>query len=245
MLSGAQYGKAKQKLDAVYKKRMEKVADEWRQEMRQNNQSSTVIWIWGDSSTGKTKLAKKYATQFGDNYYFSGSSRDPFQRYEGQNIIILDELRPKNIDYSDLLKILDPYNDEAMAASRYFDKPLTASYFIITSPYSPKSFYDELVNRGEVLVSIVKFEQLARRLLIVQKMTIKKMSLEFYEPNTHDFVQDNSTIKQNPYSNVIVPSRTTKKEAVALYNSIVTTSTNRKKPVTKARKSKKVTDHNK
>lgn len=244
MLSGAQYGKAKQKLDAVYKKRMEKVADEWRQEMRKNNQCSTVIWLWGESSTGKTKLAKEYAAQFGDSHFFSGSSRDPFQRYEGQNIIILDELRPKNIDYSDLLKILDPYNDEAMAASRYFDKPLTANYFIITSPYSPKAFYDELVKCGEVLVSIDKFEQLARRLLIVQKMTITEMSLEFYDSNKHDFVQDSTTIEQNTYSNVIAPSQITKNEAVALYNSIVTTK-KAKKPVTKALKSKTVTDPNK
>lgn len=240
MLSGSQYGKAKQRLDAVYKKRMEKVADQWRQEMRQNNQSSTVIWLWGESSTGKTKLAKGYAAQFGDNYYFSGSSRDPFQRYEGQNIIILDELRPKNMDYSDLLKMLDPYNDEAMAASRYFDKPLMANYFIITSPYNPKAFYDELVKRGHVLISVDKFEQLARRLLIVQKMTIKEMSLEFYEPSIHNFVQDRTTIKQNPYSNVIALNQTTKNEAVTLYNSIVTTSTNKTKPVIQVpQKSKK------
>lgn len=221
MLSGSQYGKAKQKLDAVNKKRMEKIADEWRQNMRKNKQSSTVIWLWGESSTGKTKLAKKYALQFGDNYYFSGSIRDPFQRYEGQNIIILDELRPKNIDYSDLLKMLDPYNDEAMAASRYFDKPLTANFFIITSPYSPKAFYKELVNRGEVLANIDTFEQLARRLLIVQKMTIKEMFLEFYDPNSRNFVPDLITVKQNPYSSTITKNQTTKNEALSLYNSIL------------------------
>lgn len=219
ILSGSQYGKASSQLNAVNKKRIELLAKKWREDMKNKNQSSTVLWIYGTSSTGKTKLAKKYAKRFTDDFYFSGSSRDPFQRYNGENVIILDELRPNMMDYSDLLKMLDPYNDEVMASSRYFDKPLTANYFIITSPYSPEKFYNELLLKGNIISEIDNFEQLARRLYIVQEMTQSLMFLYFYSDIHKHFIKDDSTAKVNPYAKRTTPNENEIKDAISLYES--------------------------
>lgn len=226
MLTGSQYGKAKSKLDAVYKKTIEKKAEQWRKEMREKKQSSKVLWLYGTSSTGKTKLARKYAKEFSNSFYFSGSTRDPFQRYEGQHVIILDELRPKSMDYSDLLKMIDPFNDESMAPSRYFDRPITANYFIVTSPYSPEDFYDGFASKGDIKTWIDTFDQLARRLFLVQKMTQTQMSLYFYDDEKKYFIEDESTVTTNPYAKKTVQETEKKQEAMDLFNKLAETGLN-------------------
>lgn len=73
--------------------------------------------------------------------------------------MILDELRPKNFEYDDLLKMLDPFNFDCSVPSRYFDKYLTTKIIIITSPYNPRDFYD-----GYYTAKIDSFKQLNRRI---------------------------------------------------------------------------------
>ena len=109
----------------------------------------------------------------------SGSSRDPFQLYAGQSCIILDELRPRRIEYDDLLKITDPRSIEhgVMAPARYADKALACDLIIITSPYDPRFFYEEQfglrrdINGRCTDNDIDPFEQLHRRITLVIYMT--------------------------------------------------------------------------
>lgn len=198
-LTGSQYAKAAKRIEAVYQKRMEILATEWREEMRTKNEPVIIIWLYGEAGTGKTRIAKEYAKNYSEDFYLSGSSRDPFQKYDGETVVILDELRPNAFDYSDLLKMLDPYNDQAMASSRYFDKPLTSNVFIITTPYSPKGFYDEIKNRKLINSKIDSFKQLARRITLVQMMTKKDMYFLSYDSKFEDFLKVNNSKKQNPY----------------------------------------------
>ena len=199
LLTGSQYAKAAKRIEAVYQKRMEILATEWREEMRTKNEPVIIIWLYGEAGTGKTRIAKEYAKNYSEDFYLSGSSRDPFQKYDGETVVILDELRPNAFDYSDLLKMLDPYNDQAMASSRYFDKPLTSNVFIITTPYSPKGFYDEIKNRKLINSKIDSFKQLARRITLVQMMTKKDMYFLSYDSKFEDFLKVNNSKKQNPY----------------------------------------------
>ena len=76
-----------------------------------------VIYMYGGPGLGKTRLAKSYAEKEKEPYYITGSSRDPFQSYRNQEIVIIDELRPDTFNYSDLLKILDPYNFDVLLPS--------------------------------------------------------------------------------------------------------------------------------
>lgn len=62
--------------------------------MIQNNEMVTIIWLFGQAGTGKTRLARRYAERFGSNYFITGSIRDPFQQYNLEHVVILDELRP-------------------------------------------------------------------------------------------------------------------------------------------------------
>lgn len=201
-LTGSQYAKLRTKIDSVYQKFVERKANMWREKMKENNQEVEVIWIHGDSGKGKTRLAKSYGDSLTNKVYISGSSRDPFQRYQLESVIILDELRSDTFEYADLLKMLDPFNDEAMGASRYFDKPLLAETIIITSPYSPQSFYSKLCKENKRIDSnIDSFQQLARRLGLVMKLTTQYLDVEFYNEKEQKFIIDKSAREPNPYLN--------------------------------------------
>ena len=199
-LTGSQYAKARQKIETVYLKRLETQAELWRQEMIDRNEIVTIIWLFGKAGTGKTRLARQYAEQYDLNYFITGSIRDPFQQYNLEHVIILDELRPHQFDYSDLLKMFDPYNVKAMASSRYFDKPLLANIYIITSPYSPYDFFLELTNKRKTS-HIDSWGQLMRRLSLV--VEVKKEHLQFYKykPMDQMFYIDHGNKLPNPFKN--------------------------------------------
>ena len=199
-LTGSQYAKARQKIETVYLKRLETQAELWRQEMINKNEIVTIIWLFGKAGTGKTRLARQYAEKYDLNYFITGSIRDPFQQYNLEHVIILDELRPHQFDYSDLLKMFDPYNVKAMASSRYFDKPLLANIYIITSPYSPYDFFLELTKKRKTS-HIDSWGQLMRRLSLV--VEVKKEYLQFYkyEPIDQMFYIDHGNKLPNPFKN--------------------------------------------
>lgn len=69
--------------------------------------------------------------------------------------------------YADLLKILDPFNYDMPTVSRYHNLQLTAEQIIITSPFSPIDFYEQLKS-----VSIIDGRgQLLRRIALTIEVT--------------------------------------------------------------------------
>ena len=199
-LTGSQYAKARQKIETVYLKRLETQAELWRQEMIDKNEIVTIIWLFGKAGTGKTRLARQYAEQYDLNYFITGSIRDPFQQYNLEHVIILDELRPHQFDYSDLLKMFDPYNVKAMASSRYFDKPLLANVYIITSPSSPYNFFLELTKKKQTS-HIDSWGQLMRRLTLVIEISKEYLQFYKYSPLDQMFYIDHGNKLPNPFKN--------------------------------------------
>ena len=199
-LTGSQYAKARQKIETVYLKRLETQAELWRQEMIDKNEIVTIIWLFGKAGTGKTRLARQYAEQYDLNYFITGSIRDPFQQYNLEHVIILDELRPHQFDYSDLLKMFDPYNVKAMASSRYFDKPLLANVYIITSPYSPYNFFLALTKKKQTS-HIDSWGQLMRRLTLVIEISKEYLQFYKYSPLDQMFYIDHGNKLPNPFKN--------------------------------------------
>ena len=114
-LTGSQLGYYKRQIDAVWSKVLRNRADAWRKEMREQGKQVTVIWLFGVAGAGKTRLAREIAEKQGRPYFMSGSSRDIFEDYSSEGIIILDELRPKVMAYQDLLRLLDPFGVEVKA----------------------------------------------------------------------------------------------------------------------------------
>lgn len=217
LLSGSQYAKAKTQIENTWRLRQSKIAEEWRKEMVEQERSIQVIYIYGFSGSGKTRLAKDYAEKSDSDYFLTGSSRDPFQLYEGQSTVILDELRPSTFPYNDLLKLLDPFNTRSNVPSRYQDKNLVCDVVLITSPYSPREFYQRIIKNDKHFdEKIDSYYQLARRLGLVMFLTKDFMQVAFFDESRQDFVLDNSSKEPNPYkedtvNNILSQNQTAEK----------------------------------
>ncbi|NRO87254.1 Rep family protein [Lactobacillus helveticus] len=145
-------------------------------------QKCKVYWIYGVSGIGKTKLVREILEKrHPEDFCILGSQRDHFQEYKGQGFVVINDLRPNDYDYGQLLTLLDPWEIDKMAPSRYYDKYLNARAIYITTPYDPLSFYLGCNIANQLVDS---FEQLKRRIIPLQltKNNINKVK--------HDLITD-------------------------------------------------------
>lgn len=159
-LTGSEYAKARDKLNKAHELYLDRRSNDLRKKMIENNEMVAVHWFYGDSETGKSFLAELKAKESGLPYFKTTTTTDPFQFYQAEPIIILDELRPDMIQYSELLALLNPFSrGKVEISSRYCNKALSCKTIFITTPYDPVSFY-----LGYRLGYVDKGEQLFRRL---------------------------------------------------------------------------------
>lgn len=137
-----------------------------------------VVYVYGNAGVGKTTFAKRLAQKERMSIFISGSSNDPFEDYDGQEVVVLDDLRPNIFDWSDLLKILDPHTF-TLAKARFHNKDMSAvRVIVITSPLSPVDFVEKIRKKGSEDI-----HQFYRRLAVA--IHISKDKIEFIEPATN------------------------------------------------------------
>lgn len=146
-----------------------------------SNRQIDVIYITGEAGSGKTTLAKHLCIKRGLSYCVSGSSRDPVQDYNGQDCLILDDLRPQTFDLSDLLKMLDN-NTSSSVNSRYHDRWLEVQCIIITTVLSIDEFFRSMLVTGEPI------SQLKRRCKTMIQLTQQTMSIYAYQQQTQEYM---------------------------------------------------------
>ena len=193
-LSGSDYAKARDKLNKAHELFLYRSAEALYKEMVENNEMVLVHWFYGITETGKSYLAELLAKESGLLYYKTTTTIDPFQFYQAEPIIILDELRPEVIPYSELLSLINPFSRGKVAvSSRYCNKALSCRMIFITTPYNPIAFYQNYrlnyVDRGE---------QLYRRLSSVLKFDMDWIYKMEYQPQ--DYRYQDVDKKINHYS---------------------------------------------
>lgn len=165
-LTGSLYAKAGEKIKKAHELYLDRCAEQLHKEMIENEEVVEVHWFYGESETGKSFLAEKLAKETG-TYYKTTTTTDPFQFYQAEHTIILDELRPEVIPYAELLALLNPFSRGKVAvSSRYFNKALSCKTIYITTPYDPFTFCDHYrltpIDRGEQLFrrlsSVLRFD---------------------------------------------------------------------------------------
>lgn len=106
----------------------------------------TCIFITGGSGCGKSYMAKEFAKSKGLSYFVSGSSNDPLDGYDGQDVLILDDFRGSSFRFQDFIKLVDP-NTDSRVKCRYKNKILECKYIIVTSVQSVDEFYNNIKDR--------------------------------------------------------------------------------------------------
>lgn len=192
-LTGSQYAKAGEKIKKAHELYLDRCAEKLHREMIENDELVEVHWLYGESETGKSFIAEKLASESGA-YYKTTTTTDPFQFYQGETTIILDELRPEVVPYSELLALLNPFSRGKIAvSSRYFNKSIACKTIYITTPYNPMTFYYLYhLNTSD------KGEQLFRRLSSVLKFDMDWIYRMEYQAQNQTYIEVDK--KENHYS---------------------------------------------
>lgn len=145
---------------------------EWyrRKVMTDKDRNILVIMISGPAGVGKTTYAKQYCKNRNKSFCISSSSNDPMQDYEGEDILILDDIRDDAFKYHDLLKLLDNHT-KSSTASRYNNKAFIGDTIIMTSSKSILDWYPGISSQDK--------KQLYRRVTMLLEMT--EYSIRVYE----------------------------------------------------------------
>ena len=144
-----------------------------------------VHWLFGGTGCGKSYTYIELCEKHGDvNIYRVTDYDHPFDGYQGEPILILDEFRGR-ISYSYLLTLIDKYRSQVSA--RYSNKMTLWTEVYITSPFLPTELYQKAAERND---GIDKLEQLTRRIddiVYCFKYTAEDNSGTFYCKYNVDF----------------------------------------------------------
>jgi hypothetical protein len=207
-LSGSEYATYHKKFEDVHILYLTRCAEKTAKKMQDEGRSVKVYWLYGKTATGKTRLAVEAAKDSGLPFYRTTAQKDPFEFYEAEPIVILDELRPSIIPYGELLSLIMPHSDGNIAmSSRYHNKKLSCEEIWITTPFDPVSFF----NRYDT-DKCDGGEQLYRRLTEVYELTQDNINLMTYDAAGNRYIT--VTSKHNIYSNKAANNQSLFKEVV-------------------------------
>ena len=135
------------------------------------NFRTTVVFIWGESCSGKTYLAKHFITQAiamarerGQYWdFYRAATSNPLDDWQGQEVVFLDDLRGSAMEANDWLLLLDPEN-VSPASARYANKQMVAPRLIVlTATIPPDQYFFYTRNKGNVDEAL---DQFIRRLAV-------------------------------------------------------------------------------
>lgn len=183
----------------IYSKNQPKIMHAWEYAdhieaiAQQNNRNLAVIYVTGESGSGKTLLCKLYAQQMGKSAYISASGKDPFSNYNGEEIVILDDFRPEeSLEYAELLKLLDPYHASPIK-SRYHNKIPKFSICFITTVLPIDCFL-----RAYSLSSIDNELQFYRRVQEVWTVSKTEIYIQKFDKDTKKYTPVKTMVSPIP-----------------------------------------------
>lgn len=153
------FAKNKRQIDDITELLSEENHKKWRQNF---TGPCKTIYVWGPSGIGKSTYID-YLVKDEKSVVRLGSSNDYFQNYNGEHIVIINDLRPNDLKYADLLRLLDPWQLDKETPRRYHNRYFDAEKIFISSPYNLSSFYDNSRIQNK---NIDTFEQLKRRIYL-------------------------------------------------------------------------------
>jgi hypothetical protein len=96
-----------------------------------------VHWYYGNTGTGKTRKVLEECDPYVPlNFKW-------WQGYEGQDSILLDDLRPNWCKPEELLRLLDPYRYHYQVEVKGGSRHLVATKIYITTPWHPEDFWKD------------------------------------------------------------------------------------------------------
>lgn len=206
ILTVPEYKKAyvynQQKIDRAFERVAEDKYKTFEKNITAKNIEKLSIYIYGETGTGKTKFAKELAERIRNFIYvYTGetwnsvslASKNPFDDYNGEEIIILDDFRENTLEFKECLKVFGP-NEVAPAAARYKNKKIYFHVAIITTTKRPERLFKKA--KEDELENIRQFER--RMGLMINAMFLTDDDLDLYNlVDLDDYVEKKYIPKEN------------------------------------------------
>lgn len=144
--------------------------------------SLEVVYVTGKSEAGKTTFAKYLSAKFNYDCFITGSGDDPFDGYDKEECINIDEFRDGTMRFSELLKLLDN-NTNSSVRSRYNNKDISnCKLMVITTIFKPQQLYSKMMSEhAENEPAVQLYRRLGYRYWIIEgepfKGDIKEVKL--------------------------------------------------------------------
>ena len=164
------------------------------------------IYISGQQGCGKSTLAKKIADERGLDYYISSSSNDMLGDYKQEPVIILDDIRPENVEFSNLLKLLENWTVSSFK-SRYRNKSVFAELIIITTVMNIDTFCENAISYSKEPI-----DQLKRRCGTYIRMDKENIYISVWDNKAMRYT--NELVFKNNLLSEYVPDHTKTEEEV-------------------------------
>ena len=146
------------------------------------NREMEVLYIYGESGSGKTTYAKRVANDRDMSVFISSSGSDFLDGYAGQSCIILDDFRGSQAPLNTILKLLDN-NTASNVASRYKNKSISeCKLIIITSVQSVEELF-----KSAFADSVEPLQQFKRRCQIVMHFTKDEIETLMYNKDINGY----------------------------------------------------------
>ena len=146
-------------------KGFDRVRDEYTT-LNKRDYKPVVIWLWGDTGVGKTRLSKNYRAH---KSVYEHNNTKWWDGYRQQECVVINDWRPYNdreseYHFSQMLKLLDrtPHRIEYKGGSMEFNSP-----YIILNCERPPSFYFQVDERADFEYQQNRLAQLMRRIDLV------------------------------------------------------------------------------
>lgn len=139
------YVKHKRKIDTAF----EYYYDSKRRKVMKEEKDIVVVFIDGDSRTGKTSYVIDQCKALHLSYCKSSSSNDILQDYVDEEVLVLDDLRDNALRMSDFLKFTDPHV-RSTTQSRYRNKCFVGSMIFITTTKPLEKWYIDCTDEQRV-----------------------------------------------------------------------------------------------
>jgi len=126
-----------------------------------------VIWIWGPTGVGKTRLAISICEDAKEPFWMSSKNLKWWDGYTDEKYVIFDDFRKDFCTFHELLRILDryPFRVEVKGGSTW----LNARTIIITSCFHPLEVYETREDLQQLIRRISHIEKIEHGDWVVNK----------------------------------------------------------------------------
>lgn len=135
------------------------------EKLRRGDFSTSVVFVHGAAGSGKTQFATRFvgevlarAAAMGERWeVYRAAVGNPLDDWNGEEVLLLDDLRAASLTATDWLLLLDPYN-ASPASARYRNKGNVAPRIIVlTSTIEPVEYFFYARQRGDVDEALDQF----------------------------------------------------------------------------------------